>query len=72
MPENGMRKTVLIISTLDTKGEEAMYLRERIQALGLNPLLMDVSMRGGHSLPADITAGRIAAAAGSTLEQIQT
>jgi uncharacterized protein (UPF0261 family) len=67
-----MPKTVLIISTLDTKGEETLYLRERVRALGLDPLLMDVSLRGGHSVDADITADRIAAAAGSTLEQIQT
>jgi uncharacterized protein (UPF0261 family) len=66
-----MRKTVLIISTLDTKGDETLYLRERIHALGLDPLLMDVSMRGGHSCPADISPGQIAAAAGTTLEQIQ-
>jgi len=67
-----MRKTVLIISTLDTKGEETLYLRERIRALALDPLLMDVSMRGGHSYPADITPGQIAAAAGTTLDQIQS
>ena len=67
-----MRKTVLIISTLDTKGDETLYLRERIRALGLDPLLMDVSMRGGHSHPADITPGQIAVAAGSTLEKIQS
>jgi uncharacterized protein (UPF0261 family) len=67
-----MQKTVLIISTLDTKGEETLYLRERIRGLGLDPLLMDVSMRGGHVSPADITPGQIAAAAGSTLEQIQS
>lgn len=66
-----MRKTVLIISTLDTKGEETLYLRERIQALGLDTLVMDVSMRGGHAFPAHITPDLIAAAAGTTLAQIQ-
>ena len=44
-----MEKTVLIISTLDTKGAETLYLRDKIRSLGVQPLLMDLSMRGeGH------------------------
>ena len=36
-----MPKTVLIISTLDTKGLETEYLVEKLKGLGLNTLLMD-------------------------------
>jgi uncharacterized protein (UPF0261 family) len=66
-----MPKTILIISTLDTKGEETLYLRDKIEELGLKPLLMDISMRGGQSSQADITPDRIAAAGGSSFEEIR-
>jgi uncharacterized protein (UPF0261 family) len=65
------KKTVLIISTLDTKGEETYYLRDKIASLGLTPLLMDISMRGEGPTRADITPGKVAAAGGSTIEEIR-
>jgi len=65
------KKTVLIISTLDTKGEETYYLRDKIASLGLTPLLMDISMRGEGPTRADITPGEVAAAGGSTIEEIR-
>jgi len=68
--EKKSRKSVLIISTLDTKGVETLYLRDKITSLGINPLLMDISMRGKGDSPADITPARVAEAGGSTLEEI--
>ena len=68
--ENSSRKAVLIISTLDTKGVETLYLRDKIKSLGVNPLLMDISMRGKGESPADITPAQVAEAGGSTLEEI--
>jgi len=65
------KKTVLIISTLDTKGEETSYLRDKIASLGLTPLLMDISMRGEGPTRADITPNEVAAAGGSTIEEIR-
>ena len=65
-----MSKTVLIISTLDTKGAETLYLRDKIASLDLKPLLMDISMRGSEGQKPDITAEQIAAAGGSTFEAI--
>ncbi len=68
-----MAKTILIIATLDTKGQETLYMRERIEALGLTPLLMDISMRGsGDDDCADITPDRVAIAGGSCLEEIRS
>ena len=66
-----MPKKVLIISTLDTKGAETLYLRNKIASLGLIPLLMDISMRGDKRSAADITPDRIAAAGGSSYAEIQ-
>ena len=63
-------KTALIISTLDTKGVETLYLRDKIRSLGVIPLLMDISMRGMGESPADITPAQVAEAGGSSLEEI--
>jgi uncharacterized protein (UPF0261 family) len=38
-------KTVLLIGTLDTKGKEYQFLREKFEEEGLHPLLMDVSCK---------------------------
>jgi uncharacterized protein (UPF0261 family) len=65
-----MSKTVLIISTLDTKGAETRYLRDKITSLGLEPLLMDISMRSSQGIEPEITSAQIAVAGGSTFEAI--
>ena len=66
-----MQKTVLIISTLDTKGLETEYLVEKLKALSLNTLLMDISMRGDVPSNADIRPEHVAAAGGSSFEEIR-
>ena len=63
-------KTVLVISTLDTKGAETLYLKEKIEELGVRPLLMDLSMRGKGPSPAEITPAQVAEAGGSSLHEI--
>lgn len=66
-----MAKSVLIISTLDTKGTETLYLQKKSESVGLSPLVMDLSMRGGSAWDADITPDQVAVAGGSTLEEIR-
>ncbi|MDD3845100.1 MAG: Tm-1-like ATP-binding domain-containing protein [Syntrophorhabdaceae bacterium] len=64
-------KTILIISTLNTKGVETFYLRDMIRRLGGSPVVLDISMRpGGGEASADITPDEVARAAGSTMEEI--
>lgn len=65
-----MAKTVLIISTMDTKGNETLYLKEKIESLGLKPILMDISMRGNGGFPADITPDQVASAGESNFQEI--
>ncbi len=65
-----MTKTILIIATLDTKGEETFYLKDKIASSGLNTLMMDLSMRGGENSPAEITPAMVAEAGGSSLEAL--
>ena len=66
-----MAKTILVISTLDTKGQETLYLRDKITSLGLNALLMDLSMRGADESPAEIPPSQVAEAVGSSLAEIR-
>ncbi len=61
---------MLVISTLDTKGAETLYLRDKLASLGLKPLLMDISMRGSQGEAPDITSEQIAVAGGSTFEAV--
>src|SRR4051794_15382425 len=39
-------KTIALIGTLDTKGEECAFLRDRIQNAGLKALMIDVGVLG--------------------------
>ncbi len=66
-----MPTSILIISTLDTKGVETFYLRDKIASLGMDTLIMDLSMRGDENSPADITPAMVATAGGSSLDEIR-
>ncbi len=66
-----MPKSVLVISTLDTKGQETLYLKDKLSAIGLAPILMDVSGRGSDISGIDIPADRVAEAGGGSFEEIQ-
>jgi uncharacterized protein (UPF0261 family) len=70
-----MDKTVLIIGTLDTKGAEIGYLRDRIQALGLHTLVVDDGILGeplGITLgKGDITRTEAATYTGTTIDALR-
>ena len=62
-----MRPTILLIGTADTKSDELLYLRERIEAAGAQVVLMDVGVLApGHPPPAisnqAVAAARLGAA----------
>jgi uncharacterized protein (UPF0261 family) len=63
-------KSVLILSTLDTKREETRYLKYKFKEIGVLPLLMDLSMRGKERSHAELTPSDVATAGGSTIEEI--
>jgi len=65
-----MTGKILIIATLDTKGEEAFYLKRRLTELGNEATIMDVSMGGKSSFEAEIPAEEVARAAGTAFEEI--
>jgi len=63
-------KKILIIGTYDTKNAELAFLAERIRDLGGDVLTMDVSVLGDPEQPTDISKHDVAAAAGSTIDQV--
>ncbi|GAB6907799.1 Tm-1-like ATP-binding domain-containing protein [Desulfosarcina cetonica] len=65
-----MAKKIIIIGTTDTKGEQLIMLRDKIAALGHQPLLMDLSMGGQTRYPADIPPDEVAALSGKTMQEI--
>jgi uncharacterized protein (UPF0261 family) len=71
-----MERRVLIIGTLDTKGAEIGYLRDRLQALGLATSVIDSGILGepiGIELDPDHDVSRAQAAVygGATIEQLR-
>src|ERR687895_33155 len=60
-------RTVLLIGTLDTKGDEYAYLRERLRLHGVGALLADAGTGGAPRTQPDVTREEIAAEAGIDL-----
>jgi uncharacterized protein (UPF0261 family) len=65
-------KTVALIGTFDTKGEEFSFLRARIESAGLRTLMIDVGVLGRATFEADISQAEVAAAANENLAALRT
>jgi uncharacterized protein (UPF0261 family) len=65
-------KTVALIGTFDTKGEEFSFLRARIENAGLRTLMIDVGVLGRATFEADISQAQVAAAANENLAALRT
>lgn len=60
-----MEKYLLIITTLDTKGREAAYVKDCVQTFGIHPVLMDVGTLEIPLTNPDITSRDVIEASGS-------
>lgn len=60
--------SVYLLATLDTKGEETRYVRDRLAEIGTATVVVDTGCIGTPSIRADITREELFAAAGSSLE----
>jgi hypothetical protein len=68
-----MGKNVVIIGTLDTKGPEIAYLRDRLQALGLETTVVDSGILGEPvGIKPDISRAEAATYAGTTIEALRS
>jgi uncharacterized protein (UPF0261 family) len=71
MKETFMSKTVVLVATLDTKGAEARYLKERIESQGVRTLVVDGGILGQPQWEAQVSREEVALLGGSTLSQVQ-
>ncbi|MCA9835952.1 MAG: Tm-1-like ATP-binding domain-containing protein [Trueperaceae bacterium] len=64
-------KTVLLIGTLDTKGQEYLFVKNLIEARGHKALLMNAGVFEA-TISADISAEEVARAGGESLESLRS
>jgi len=64
-----MKKTVLLIATFDTKEEEALFLKKRIEVKGVSVLTMDAGILAPPRAPVDIDQKQVARRGGIPLEE---
>ena len=67
-----IRKSIALIGTLDTKGEEFAFLRDRIQNAGFGTTMIDVGVLGQPLFEGDISRMEVAAAANEDLTSLQS
>ncbi|MFC6884595.1 MULTISPECIES: Tm-1-like ATP-binding domain-containing protein [Actinomadura] len=64
--------TVVLVGTLDTKGQEYAWLRDRVRALGCEVVLVDAGVGPASGATADIPAERVARAGGADLGALRS
>ena len=62
--------TVILLGTLDTKGIEYDYLRQRVRAEGCNVIVVDAGVRGEPLTHADISNAEVAKAADADVAEL--
>lgn len=66
-----MSKTILLIGTFDTKGNEYAYVRDLMVGRGLGVLTMNAGVTGDPTFTPDISAAEVAEAGGGTLADLR-
>jgi uncharacterized protein (UPF0261 family) len=61
---------VVLVGTLDTKGNEYAYLRDRVREHGVHVLLVDAGILGEPVVEPDVTRQEVAAAAGADVQAL--
>ncbi|MGB0953461.1 MAG: Tm-1-like ATP-binding domain-containing protein [Planctomycetota bacterium] len=62
--------TVALLATLDTKAEEVGFLKQELEALGAQTLVVDIGVVGEPGITPDLDRARVAAAGGSSMEAL--
>ena len=63
--------SVALIGTLDTKGDEIAYVRDRLTSLGVGAVVIDSGILGEATIPSDVTRRAVARAAGYELDEVR-
>ncbi|BCS35524.1 hypothetical protein TBR22_A47570 [Luteitalea sp. TBR-22] len=66
------KKVIAVLATLDTKGQEAEFLREQLAALGSRALLVDIGVMNAPATRADLSRAQVARAGGTPLATLQS
>lgn len=59
--------SILLVGTLDTKGNEVRFLRDRLIAAGLTATVVDIGVLGSSLIQADVSREEIVRAAGESI-----
>jgi uncharacterized protein (UPF0261 family) len=62
---------VYLFATLDTKGPEAAFVRDRLLSLGVDVKIVDTGCIGEPTIPADISRLDVFQSAGSSLDELR-
>ena len=63
--------TVVLVGSLDTKGREYAFARERLERAGLRTLVVDFGVLGEPAFTPDVGAAEVARAGGAELEDLR-
>ena len=67
-----MGRKIVIIGSVNTKGDQLTFLKESIESRGHQAILMDISMGGHPSFQADITPEEISRLGGKDISEVIT
>ncbi len=62
--------SILVVGTLDTKGNEVRFLRDRLVAAGLATTVVDIGVLGPPAFQPDVPREEIARAAGESIAEL--
>ncbi len=66
-----MSKTIWVVGTMDTKGDEFAYITDLIESIGISTCVVDAGILGEPQFTPDISADEVAQAGGSSLKALQ-
>jgi uncharacterized protein (UPF0261 family) len=65
------RAPVVLVGTLDTKGAEVLFLKNRLSAAGIDALVIDVGVLGAPAFAPDISRDEVVAAGGMRVQDVE-
>ena len=65
-----MKKTIVLLGRLDSKGKEYAYIKDRILGGGFNVIVVDAGTRGTPQFEPDISRQEVARAAGVKIQDV--
>ena len=65
-----MPKTILILATLDTKEDEALFVKQRIEQRGHRTIVVDAGVLRDPQIEPDVPREAVAVAGGESLDQL--